>query len=181
MNQASQWLSCMLSVKLSFDDENVPLSHWLKDGMLSYVFVYNPADNSVSLNKVDSCCEMLKAFHEIIPQLYPETFCTANFHTLAHLCDCVQDWGPLWCYSTFGFENLNGCLHKYAHGTGNVLPQLVESFVIHQASNTATIPKENNDETIALIKHLNRNFNPEHVKKYTKSETESRRNGCSNN
>ena len=94
---------------------------------------------------------MLKAFHEIIPQLYPETLCTANFHMLAHLWDCVQDWGPLWCYSTFGFENLNGCLRKYAHGTGNILPQLVESFVMHQASNTATVPKENNDET---IKHL---------------------------
>ena len=56
---------------------------------------------------------------------------------LMHLSDCVKDWGPLWGYSTFGFENLNGYLRvrKYAHGTGNVLPQLVESFMMHQASN----------------------------------------------
>ena len=74
---------------------------------------------------------------------------------LAHICDCVEDWGPLWCFSTFGFENLNGYLRKYAHGTGNILPQLVESFMMHQASSLAALPNENNDETVSFIKYLN--------------------------
>ena len=108
---------------------------------------------------------MLISFHELIPQLYPETLLTANFHMLVHLSDCVKDWGPLWGYSTFGFENLNGYLRQYAHGTGNILPQLVECFMMHQASNSATTPKENNDETISFIKHLNRTHNPEVMKK----------------
>ena len=86
------------------------------------------------------CQEMLISFHELIPQLYPETLLTANFHMLIHLSDCVKDWGPLWGYSTFGFENLNGYLRQYAHGTGNILPQLVECFRMHQASNSATTP-----------------------------------------
>ena len=53
-------------------------------------------------------------------------------------------------YSSFGFENLNGYLCKYAHGAGNDLPQLVESFMMHQASNTATTSKENDEETISF-------------------------------
>ena len=60
---------------------------------------------------------------------------------------------------------LNGYLRKYARGTGNVLPQHVESFMMHQASNSATTPKENNEETISFIKYLNKSHHPEKVKK----------------
>lgn len=120
---------------------------------------------TITTEDLNMCQEMLTAFHKLIPQLYPETLLTANFHMLVHLSDCVKDWGPLWGYSTFGFENLNGYLRKYAHGTGNVLPQLVESFMMHQASNSATTPKENNEETISFIKYLNKTHNPEEMKK----------------
>lgn len=33
-----------------------------------------------------------------------------NVHLLRHLHKCVQQWGPLWAYSCFHFENLNGVL-----------------------------------------------------------------------
>ena len=114
---------------------------------------------------ITKCRELLKTFHELLPELYPKTLCTANFHMLAHICDCVEDWGPLWCYSTFGFENLNGYLRKYAHGTGNILPQLVESFMMHQASSCAAVPHENNDETISFIKYLNKSHHEEDNRK----------------
>ena len=68
---------------------------------------------SITAEDLNMCQEMLISFHELIPQLYPETLLTANFHMLVHLSDCVKDWGPLWGYSTFGFENLNGYLRQY--------------------------------------------------------------------
>ena len=114
---------------------------------------------------ITKCRELLKTFHDLLPELYPKTLCTANFHMLAHICDCVQDWGPLWCYSTFGFENLNGYLRKYAHGTGNILLQLVESFMMHQASSCAAVPHKNNDEAISFIKYLNKSHHKEDNRK----------------
>ena len=116
---------------------------------------------SISKEDISKCRELLTTFHQLLPELYPETLCTANFRMLAHICDCVEDWGPLWCFSTFGFENLNGYLRKYAHGTGNILPQLVESFMMHQASSLAALPNENNDETISFIKYLNKTHHQE--------------------
>ena len=117
---------------------------------------------SISKEDISKCRELLTTFHQLLPELYPETLCTANFHMLAHICDCAEDWGPLWCFSTFGFENLNGYLRKYAHGTGNILPELVESFMMHQASSLAALPNEkNNDETISFIKYLNKTHHQE--------------------
>ena len=75
---------------------------------------------------------MLFRFYELIPSLYPSTLCTMNCHTLIHLCESVERWGPLWCYSTFGFENLNGYIKRHCHGTRNVLPQLIHNVRTHQ-------------------------------------------------
>ena len=42
----------------------------------------------------------------------------------AHLADYVEGWGPLWAWSTFGFEDMNGTLMDFCHGTGNVCRQV---------------------------------------------------------
>lgn len=68
-----------------------------------------------------------------MPSLYPQSMCSANVHSLIHLCGFVRLWGPLWCYSTFGFENMNGYMKKHCHGTRNVLPQLIQSVAMRQA------------------------------------------------
>ena len=49
---------------------------------------------------------------------------TMKVHLLQHLDDVVEKWGPLWAYSTFWFESLNGMLGKYVHGTRFVLSQV---------------------------------------------------------
>ena len=43
-----------------------------------------------------------------------------NVHMLRHLIFHVKNWGPLWVYSCFSFESLNGELKKYFHGTRNM-------------------------------------------------------------
>jgi len=37
----------------------------------------------------------------------------------------VQSWGPLWAWSCFPFEYLNGALLESVHGTGNQCWQLI--------------------------------------------------------
>ena len=90
---------------------------------------------SVDISREDlkKCEKMLECFYNLIPVLYPREICTINVHSLIHLTDCVRRWGPLWCYSTFGFENLNGFLKKQCHATTNVLPQMIRSLHAHQS------------------------------------------------
>lgn len=52
--------------------------------------------------------------------IFGEHYCTPNFHDLIHLVDCVKMSGPLYEYSGFGFEHLNGRLKYFFKGNKNV-------------------------------------------------------------
>ena len=51
---------------------------------------------------------------------------------MVHLASLVKLWGPLWSFSMFGFENMNGHLRSTYHGTRNVLKQLVFTVMLKQ-------------------------------------------------
>ena len=58
--------------------------------------------------------------------LYPcrRELCGLNVHNLCHLPDQVRNWGPLWTHSCFNFEDLNGWIKTFCHGTGDVCHQV---------------------------------------------------------
>ncbi len=47
-----------------------------------------------------------------------------NVHMMSHLVDCVTNWGPLWAYSCFTYESMNGTVKKLFHGTRNMSGQV---------------------------------------------------------
>lgn len=40
--------------------------------------------------------------------------CTLPIHTLLHLADCIEGWGPVWCYWSYPMERFCGHLKKGA-------------------------------------------------------------------
>ena len=48
---------------------------------------------------------------------------TMNVH-LRHLVWQVRNWGPLWSYSCFPFESVNGEIRKLFHGTRDMSEQV---------------------------------------------------------
>lgn len=88
--------------------------------------------DTIILADVDKAHKQLALFYRLVPELYCEEICTANMHTLIHLSQFVLDWGPLWGFSCFGFESMNGHLRTSCHGTGYVLPQLVHTVRMRQ-------------------------------------------------
>ena len=49
---------------------------------------------------------------------------TMNVHLLRHLVLQVRNWGPLWSYSCFPFESVNGVIRKLFHGTRDMSEQV---------------------------------------------------------
>lgn len=49
---------------------------------------------------------------------------SANVHALLHLPEVVRDLGPLWAHSCFPFENANGEIQKFYHGSQGVNKQV---------------------------------------------------------
>ncbi len=82
--------------------------------------------------------------------------CSLNFHSLIHMCEFVSRWGPLWCYSTFGFENFNGFLKRHCHGTRKVLPQLIQSVRMRQALPLLKdrLDKNENSQTVNFLNRV---------------------------
>ena len=52
-----------------------------------------------------------------------------NVHLLHHLPQCVRLWGPIWAYSCFHFESLNGFLKSLFHGTKDMTKQVKSSLL----------------------------------------------------
>lgn len=104
--------------------------------------------SQICYSDLSTATKMLTLFYEKAVDLYPEEFCTMNVHSLIHLAQTVENFGPLWSYSCFGFENMNGHLKKHTHGTRNVLPQLARNLTFHQSTLGREYNAENHEDGV---------------------------------
>lgn len=73
--------------------------------------------------------EMIKFLGDY-EKLYGKKHLTFNAHALLHLVDCVREWGPLWNYSAYPYEDMNGQLGRFVNGTRHAHLQIVQKFSI---------------------------------------------------
>ncbi len=151
------WKACEYRVFLLFYAVPLLLDFFLLDYIHHLALLVSSMhillSTKISTSDLEAARCMLNNFYQLVPELYPQERCTSNMHSLIHLCDCVQRWGPLWCYSAFGFENLNGYIRKHCHGTRNVLPQLIHAVQTRQTLPTIENELENteNERTLSFL------------------------------
>lgn len=73
--------------------------------------------SSVSDEMIDLSRILLTEYVQRFKLLYGEKFMSRNKHLLLQLPDEVKKFGPLWVMSCFPYENYNGILKKYVHGS----------------------------------------------------------------
>jgi len=84
--------------------------------------------DNISLEELDMAEKMLDQFYKGFSLLYGESKCGINVHNLAHYAGVVRNWGPLWGYSCFSFEDLNGDCVDAVHGTRDIARQIFSAF-----------------------------------------------------
>lgn len=62
--------------------------------------------DAIQIADIEKAQEQLELFYRLVPQLDLFEICTANMHCVIHLSQFVRHWGPMWCYSCFGFESM---------------------------------------------------------------------------
>lgn len=83
--------------------------------------------DKISQLDLDRAETLLERFYKDFSQLYGEGSCGLNVHNIgSHLVYYVRLWGPLFCWSCFGFEDSNAELLNAAHGTGCVLKPVLK-------------------------------------------------------
>ncbi len=88
---------------------------------------------SIHKDSLDQVEGMLQLHYRMYPQLYSERHCTWNVHDLIHIVSHVRLWGPLWGFSMFGYENMNGFVKETFHGTRKILGQLAFHVRLRQS------------------------------------------------
>lgn len=95
-------------------------NHWCK-------FVYSLhilLQTKITAEELELAKKLLISFVEKIEEYYGQEFMRFNVHILVHLPDFVKQFGALWAWSAFPFENYNGILKHLFHGT-QCLPQQI--------------------------------------------------------
>lgn len=88
--------------------------------------------DSISQEDITKSEKLLQHFCLMHGRLYNPRYELINIHSLLHLPEVVRDLGPLYCYSLFGFEGLNGNLLKLIHGTQQAQMQIVNAVSVLQ-------------------------------------------------
>lgn len=83
--------------------------------------------SSISNQMLIKAEKMLKEYVKRYEVLYGKIHMTANIHLLLHLVDSVRAFGPCFTTSCFQFEDLNGTLKSFVHGSKNPELQIYSS------------------------------------------------------
>lgn len=95
--------------------------------------VYRLLKDSISKIDLEEAGVFLKLYCAQAPYFYGKRFQTFNLHQLLHLKNNVENLGSLWSNSCFPFEDYNGDLKGYFHGSQNIQGQIVNSICVHQS------------------------------------------------
>ncbi|CAG7815063.1 unnamed protein product [Allacma fusca] len=82
------------------------------------------SDENITQIDLSYCEDVLRSFVKQTENLYGTEYCTFNLPILLHATTCVRNWGPLWSYSAFQFENYNGILNNLFNGSNRVVEQI---------------------------------------------------------
>jgi hypothetical protein len=88
--------------------------------------VYLLLCDKITTQSLDRADILLHQFYQNYEDLYGLNNMTLNLHNLcAHLAFYVRQLGPIWAWSCFPFEDMNGSVLERLHGTGNVCQQIL--------------------------------------------------------
>ena len=159
--KASELRNWLLFYSLPFLHGFLPL--YLHHYALLVCAMHILLQEKIALSQIDAAELMLNEFYLMMPELYGESSCTSNVHSLSHLAMYVRQLGPLWSYSAFCTESKNGQLKHLYHGRGNIVDQLIFNTDIELTLQLLhKLLKQHENET--TLQYLDRNCHHLHLR-----------------
>uniref|UniRef100_A0A6V7IHC1 Transposase domain-containing protein n=1 Tax=Bracon brevicornis TaxID=1563983 RepID=A0A6V7IHC1_9HYME len=144
--KASELITWLLVFSLPILTTIMPQKYLNHHTQLVYA-LYLCCQKSVLIADLTKARTLLLSYVSEFKELYGEKFMTCNLHSLLHLCQIVQDFGPLSIYSCFPFENANGILKSLLHATRDAQLQIydaVSSYVQLDSLKSKFLEKDSN-------------------------------------
>ena len=77
---------------------------------------------------IDNLSKLTIDFLDNIKINFGEYWVTINFHEVVHIPQVISRIGPLFYFSTYGYENMNRLIRNLIHGTKNVDKEIFKRF-----------------------------------------------------
>ena len=107
-------------------------NEYLAHHMLFVESVFILLQSSITPTMLKKAEAMIKHYCFKMHVYYSDKCMTANLHHLLHLPHTVAKHGPLFAYSCFPFESMNGNLLRLIKGTQYIDQQIIEALEIRQ-------------------------------------------------
>lgn len=91
--------------------------------------------DSISEEDFNNSRSKLDRFVAKFQELYGLEEMTYNVHLTTHIVDCCRDYGPLWSFSLFPFEDINGMLKSFIKGPKEPLIQVANRYLLQVTIN----------------------------------------------
>nr|XP_054928516.1 uncharacterized protein LOC129385660 [Dermacentor andersoni] len=130
--KASEWRDWLLYYS-PFVLKDFPPSNCYRNWTKFVVIMHFCLQSTVPMDKIPKVKELLIEFLREYEHIYGKECMTYNSHILVHMVDNVRQWGPLWSFSAYPFESMNGKLVRFVNGTRYAHLQIIEKFCILQS------------------------------------------------
>lgn len=94
--------------------------------------IFNLTRSVITKDTVHKSHEALLKFVLQMEDLYGLHNISFNVHLLTHLCEYVENWGPLWASSAFVFESYNQRIKSFFRGTKGLPKQILKNYLKHK-------------------------------------------------
>jgi hypothetical protein len=108
----------------------------------------------ISEDEIDRAEKLFKEFCDEAGDLYGKKVYTFNMHLLLHFPQCVRNWGPVWAYSLFQFEDANGRLTQKISGTRQVGMQIAKKICVQEKVLAISSSCVENPQVASLLNSL---------------------------
>ncbi|CAF3901686.1 unnamed protein product [Rotaria sordida] len=107
---------------------------------------------NISPENINEMELLLSSFVDNFP--YPERYIVQNIHSVKHFATTAKDFGPLFNYSTFNFENIIGYLSASVHGTKRLDSELLTNLQLFQQTYFASKTHCSSSNLSTFIEYL---------------------------
>lgn len=132
--KANEWLNFLLYYSNPSLIQILPITYYNNFQKLRKAIRILLSSNLVNEDLV-KCESIMQKFVKQYQDLYGEKYMVYNVHLLLHLVESVRNFGPLWGFSLFPYENLNGFLKGFVKGPKEPLIQMNIKYLIHHNLN----------------------------------------------
>jgi hypothetical protein len=105
----------------------------------------------VTEEDIEKADQLINQFSVEAGDLYGKKVYTFNMHLLTHFPQCVRNWGPVWGYSLFQFEDANGRMTKNICRTREVGMQIAKKVCIKEKVLATSSSCMKNQEAAVLL------------------------------